>query len=84
MIVIEMVVDECMYVMCNQTCISFHLLIFFAMGDDFSYGLNTLGPLCLWQCLSYIAKIDNFEFAQNMYQVTCHLHQKKKSNLSHF
>ena len=21
------------------------------MGDDFSYGLNTLGPLCLWQCL---------------------------------
>ena len=22
----------------------------FAMGDDFSYGLNTLGPLCLWQC----------------------------------
>ena len=23
----------------------------FAMGDDFSYGLNTLGPLCLWQCL---------------------------------
>ena len=24
----------------------------FAMGDDLSYGLNTLGPLCLWQCLS--------------------------------
>jgi len=24
--------------------------IFFAMGDDLSYGLNTLGPLCLWQC----------------------------------
>ena len=23
----------------------------FAMGDDLSYGLNTLGPLCLWQCL---------------------------------
>ena len=22
----------------------------FAMGDDLSYGLNTLGPLCLWQC----------------------------------
>ena len=21
-----------------------------AMGDDLSYGLNTLGPLCLWQC----------------------------------
>ena len=20
-----------------------------AMGDDLSYGLNTLGPLCLWQ-----------------------------------
>ena len=25
----------------------------FAMGDDFSYGLNTLGPLCLWQCFGY-------------------------------
>ena len=25
--------------------------MFFAMGDDLSYGLNTLGPLCLWQCL---------------------------------
>ena len=24
-----------------------------AMGDDLSYGLNTLGPLCLWQCFSY-------------------------------
>ena len=23
----------------------------FFMGDDLSYGLNTLGPLCLWQCL---------------------------------
>ena len=22
----------------------------FAIGDDLSYGLNTLGPLCLWQC----------------------------------
>ena len=22
----------------------------FSMGDDLSYGLNTLGPLCLWQC----------------------------------
>ena len=22
----------------------------FAKGDDLSYGLNTLGPLCLWQC----------------------------------
>ena len=21
------------------------------MWDDLSYGLNTLGPLCLWQCL---------------------------------
>ena len=20
------------------------------MGDDLSYGLNTLDPLCLWQC----------------------------------
>ena len=36
---------------CNQTCISFHLLNYFAMGDDLSYELNTLGPLCLWQCL---------------------------------
>merc|ERR1711994_1232984 len=22
----------------------------FCCWDDFSYGLNTLGPLCLWQC----------------------------------
>ena len=22
----------------------------FAIGDDLNYGLNTLGPLCLWQC----------------------------------
>ena len=26
-------------------------MFFFSMGDDLSYGLNTLGPLCLWQCL---------------------------------
>ena len=25
----------------------------FAMGDYLSYGVNTLGPLCLWQCLQY-------------------------------
>ena len=25
----------------------------FAMGDDLSYGLNTLGPLCLWQCFAF-------------------------------
>ena len=23
------------------------------MGDDLSYGLNTLGLLCLWQCLVF-------------------------------
>ena len=23
------------------------------MGDDLSNGLNTLGPLCLWQCFMY-------------------------------
>ena len=35
----------------NHTCISFHFSkMLFAMGDDLSYGLNTLGPLCLWQC----------------------------------
>ena len=27
-----------------------------AMGDDLSYGLNTLGPLCLWQCFLYFVK----------------------------
>ena len=34
-------------------CIPLFLLIkmLFAIGDDLSYGLNTLGPLCLWQCL---------------------------------
>ena len=33
-------------------CIPLFLVIkmLFAMGDDLSYGLNTLGPLCLWQC----------------------------------
>ena len=25
----------------------------FCCWDDLSYGLNTLGPLCLWQCFSY-------------------------------
>ena len=29
--------------------------MFFAMGDDLSYGLNTLGPLCLWQCFFVLA-----------------------------
>ena len=24
------------------------------MGDDLSYGLNTLGPLCLWQCFAHL------------------------------
>ena len=27
------------------------------MGDDLSYGLDTLGPLCLWQCLQITANI---------------------------
>ena len=27
------------------------------MGDDLSYGLNTLGPLCLWQCFKLIPKM---------------------------
>ena len=33
-------------------CIPLFLLIkmLFAIGDGLSYGLNTLGPLCLWQC----------------------------------
>ena len=36
----------------NHTCISFYFSkMLFAMGDDLSYGLNILGPLCLWQCL---------------------------------
>ena len=30
--------------------------MFFAMGDDLSYGLNTLGPLCLWQCFVIISQ----------------------------
>ena len=28
-----------------------------AIGDDLSYGLNTLGPLCLWQCLWFSAEL---------------------------
>ena len=31
--------------------------MFFAMGDDLSYGLNTLGPLCLWQCFRKIIEV---------------------------
>ena len=35
----------------------------FAMSDDLSYGLNTLGPLCLWQCLySYFILNKNIFF----------------------
>ena len=46
---------------CNQTCILFHTKIFFAMCDALSYELNTLGPLCLWQCLlvRLLSKIQN-------------------------
>ena len=36
------------------------LKCFFAMGDDLSYGLNTLGPLCLWQCFIQKADTGNF------------------------
>ena len=28
------------------------------MGDDLSYGLNTLGPLCLWQFFRYVGISD--------------------------
>ena len=39
----------------------------FAMGDDFSYGLNTLGPLCLWQCLlqKMASKMDSVKSPKN-------------------
>ena len=30
------------------------------MGDDLSYGLNTLGPLCLWQCF-FLNIVKNIE-----------------------
>ena len=37
----------------------------FCCWDDLSYGLNTLGPLCLWQCFwifaIYIAWEDKYE-----------------------
>ena len=36
--------------------------MFFAMGDDLSYGLNTLGPLCLWQCLTPKSKAPQLLF----------------------
>ena len=32
---------------------STHQSTCFCCWDDLSYGLNTLGPLCLWQCFSY-------------------------------
>ena len=31
------------------------------MGDDLSYGLNTLGPLCLWKCFYNSAKVYNVQ-----------------------
>ena len=33
------------------------------MGDDLSYGLNTLGPLCLWQCFFKLNVMFKFGFA---------------------
>ena len=41
----------------------------FAMGDDLSYGLNTLGPLCLWQCLLEHYQIQTLNML-NVYMVT--------------
>ena len=35
----------------------------FAMGDDLSYGLNTLGPLCLWQCFLLLTYMFNDFFS---------------------
>ena len=39
-------------------CISLFLVIkmLLAMGDDFSYGFDTLGPLCLWQCSKFVVR----------------------------
>ena len=33
------------------------------MGDDLSYGLNTLGPLCLWQCFYYATEMQSSNHA---------------------
>ena len=34
-----------------STCLMIAILSRRCCRDDLSYGLNTLGPLCLWQCL---------------------------------
>ena len=40
------------------------------MGDDLSYGLNTLGPLCLWQCLFVFVFVCVFLLARECLLIT--------------
>ena len=43
------------------------------MGDYLSYGLNTLGPLCLWQCfgvksrLKILVRVKDLTFCNSDY-----------------
>ena len=43
------------------------------MGDDLSYGLNTLGPLCLWQCLVHMGPYESekSQFSSQLTVVIC-------------
>ena len=50
--------------------------MFFAMGDDLSYGLNTLGPLCLWQCLFRLSLL----CPQHIGVVVCHAIDRLENN----
>ena len=36
------------------------------MGDDLSYGLNTLGPLCLWQCLYFVVHNNEIDYGETL------------------
>ena len=51
-------------------CIPLFLLIkmLFAIGDNLSYGLNTLGPLCLWQCLENTSKTNLIRKIRNSHE----------------
>ena len=38
-------------------------IITHGMGDNLSFGLNTLGPLCLWQCFYYATEMQSSNHA---------------------
>ena len=47
---VELLVFVSPYFLYIRLVFHFTSKMLFAMGDDLGYGLNILGPLCLWQC----------------------------------